>query len=226
MGAELATAFLVGLLGGVHCVGMCGGIVSTLTLGLARDGRPGAGAQFGLQLAYNLGRILSYALAGALMGGLGSLALKLGSLQLAQKLLLSLSGLFMLALGLYLGGWWLGLAQVERLGGAIWRRLEPWGRRLLPVRTLGQALGLGLIWGWLPCGLVYSTLVWAVSTGGPGSGAALLLAFGLGTLPNLLAVGFLAGGMAHWSRHPLVRQGSGLILLGFGFQALWRAWLA
>ena len=117
----------------------------------------------------------------------------------------------------------MGLSGVERLGGALWRRIEPYGRHLLPVRRPSQAFYLGLLWGWLPCGLVYSVLVWAVSAGGVWRGAALLLAFGLGTLPNLLAMGVLVGGVARWVGNPWVRRLAGLLVAGFGVYALWQA---
>jgi sulfite exporter TauE/SafE len=143
--------------------------------------------------------------------------------QTAQRVLLGLAGLFMVAMGLYLAGWWVGLGRLERAGGVLWRRLEPYGRRLMPVRHPGQALALGLLWGWLPCGLVYSTLVWSVSSGGAWQGAALMLAFGLGTLPNLLLMGVAAGAIARLARDARVRQVAGGAVLLFGLWTLWAA---
>jgi len=137
---NLISAFLVGLLGGVHCIGMCGGIVGALSLGL-----PGK-RQLPLLLAYNVGRILSYTVAGALMGALGFYFSGLLPVQVAQRVLMGFAGVFMVLLGLYLGGWWNLLARVERAGGALWRRIEPLGRGLLPVRSIRQALLLGLLW--------------------------------------------------------------------------------
>ncbi len=222
MWTELASAFVVGLLGGVHCIGMCGGIVSTLTFGLPKQARGRLSATLPFQLSYNLGRILSYTLAGALMGGLGFLLAQMLPLFYAQRVLYVLAGLFMLALGLHLAGWLPGLARLERLGGGLWRRLEPLGKRLMPVHSPKQALVLGLVWGWLPCGLVYSVLVWTVSAGGALEGAALMLAFGLGTLPNLLLMGLVAGGILRWTRKAWVRRGAGLMVMGFGLYTLWQ----
>jgi sulfite exporter TauE/SafE len=202
---------------------MCGGIVSALTFGLPRDLQGRLLAMLPFQLAYNLGRILSYTLAGALMGGLGYLLAESLPVYFAQRVLYGLAGVFMVALGLYLAGWWLGLNRLERAGGAIWRRLEPLGQRLLPVRTWRQGFLLGLVWGWVPCGLVYSTLVWAVSAGGFWQGGAMLLAFGLGTLPNLLLMGLVAGGLLRWSRKAWVRQGAGALVVLMGLYTLWRA---
>jgi hypothetical protein len=221
---SLASAFVVGLLGGVHCVGMCGGIVAALTFGLPTERRERLATMLPFLLAYNAGRIASYTLAGALMGGAGLLLARLAPVQAAQGMLLVVAGLFMVAMGLYIAGWWTGLGRLERVGGLLWRRLEPFGRRLLPVRRPAQALALGALWGWLPCGLVYSALVWAVSSGGAAQGAALMLAFGLGTLPNLLLMGAAAGTVARLAQRPLVRQAAGGAVLLFGLWTLWSAW--
>ncbi|MBK1701920.1 sulfite exporter TauE/SafE family protein [Thiococcus pfennigii] len=218
----LLTAFLVGLLGGVHCLGMCGGIVATLTAGLPRRARASPLSAMPYQLAYNAGRLAGYALAGALMGGLGVVLAQSLSLQQGQRLLYGVSGLVMVLLGLHLADWWRGLARVEALGGRLWRHLEPLGRGLLPVTTPARALGLGFIWAWLPCGLVYSVLIWAMAAGSPVQGASLLLAFGLGTLPNLLGIGLLAGAVARVAHRPAVRRAAGLLVIGFGLHALWQ----
>jgi sulfite exporter TauE/SafE len=220
---ELASAFVVGLLGGVHCVGMCGGIVAALTFGLPPDKRSALGGMMPYLLAYNVGRIASYAAAGAVMGAAGVLLAGFFPVEVAQRGLLVLAALFMVAMGLYLAGWWRGLARVEALGVALWRRIEPLGRGLMPVRRPGQAFALGLLWGWLPCGLVYSVLVWAVSSGSALQGMLLLLAFGLGTLPNLLAMGAAAGLVARYTRAPWVRGSAGALVVAFGLYSLWAA---
>ena len=219
------TAFLVGLLGGVHCVGMCGGIVGALTLGLPSEPRQRLAAMLPFQLAYNLGRALSYVVAGAVMGALGMVLAQLLPVYYAQRLLLLLAGLFMILLGFYLAGWWLLLNRVEQLGGRLWRRLEPYSRRLIPVRSPRQALLVGVVWGWIPCGLVYSMLVNAVATGSAFKGAGLMLAFALGTLPNLLLMGVAANQLNRWTRRPLVRQVAGALVAGFGVWLLYDAWL-
>lgn len=215
---DLISAFIVGLLGGVHCVGMCGGVVGALSFGLRAD------RNLPVLLAYNLGRISSYTLAGALMGGLGFYFSGLLPVQTAQRVLLSFAGLFLILMGLYLAGWWNALASIERAGGVLWRRIEPLGRGLLPVRSVRQGLLLGLLWGWLPCGLVYSALVWTVSAGGALEGAMLMLAFGLGTLPNLLLMGVAAAQLNRWVRRPAVRRIAGALVVGFGVLLLFDAW--
>ncbi len=216
---SLWAAFVVGLLGGVHCVGMCGGIVTALSLGLPEGERT---ARWQYLLAYNLARITSYTIAGALLGGVGWLAAHWSGLHQVQLVLQWIAALFMIALGLYLAGWWQGLTRVEHAGGSLWNRLEPLGRRFLPVRTPAQAFLLGLIWGWLPCGLVYSVLVWSISTADPVYGGMLLLSFGLGTLPNLLAIGVAAERLSARVRDPRVRRVAGLLVMGFGLYSLYQ----
>ena len=218
-GTYLAAA-LVGFLGGVHCAGMCGGIVAALTLGTRTAEQAPKTALLPFLLAYNLGRILTYTLLGALVGGVGLIATNLAQLHDLQRGLHLLAGLFMVALGLYIAGWWRGLTYLERGGGVIWRRLEPLGRTLLPVQTPRQALLLGLLWGFLPCGLVYSVLIWALSATHPMHGALLMLCFGLGTLPNLLLIGGFAAQLRSIIKHPAIRISAGLLILVFGVYML------
>jgi sulfite exporter TauE/SafE len=219
---QVVAAFLVGLLGGVHCVGMCGGIVGTLTLGLPAGVRSSPPRLIPYQFAYNLGRIGGYVVAGALMGGIGQAAVAILPL---QRGLYTLAAVFMILLGLYLAGWWPGLARIEGLGAGLWRRVEPLGRRLLPIRSLGQAVGVGFVWAWIPCGLVYSVLIWTLAAGGAAQGALLMLAFGLGTLPTLLGVGLLAGAAARFAEQIWMRRLAGVLVLLFGLHALWQLFL-
>jgi len=204
--------FLVGLLGGTHCVGMCGGIVGALSLG--------APARWSMHLAYNAGRILSYAAAGALAGALGAASLTLDGQAPVRLGLYLLANLMLVALGLYLLGVTRALAFTERAGQHLWRRIQPLTRRFLPAKTVVQAFPLGLLWGWLPCGLVYSALATALSAGSPARGALLMLAFGLGTLPNLLLAGILLARLNEFVRRPAVRIASGMLVLGFGIYGL------
>jgi len=213
-------AFLVGLLGGVHCVGMCGGIVGALCLGLD-DGLNKTAQQnfkktFPFLLSYNAGRISSYTLAGILMGSIGWLGSHLFTLYSIQQTLEIIAAAFMLALGMYIAGWWKGLAKIERWGGkVIWQRLEPVGRKFMPVRSYPHALFLGLVWGWLPCGLVYSVVIWTISTQSPLEGGLLMLSFGLGTLPNLLLMGVFASTLTQFIQQAWVRQVAGMLIMAF-----------
>lgn len=214
----LVSAFLVGLLGSTHCLGMCGGIVGALTLGVKTA--PSRWALLPYLLVYNTGRIASYALAGALLGFIGAQLLEWTTPVRAQSVGRAISAVFLFALGLYLTGWWRGLGVLERWGGKLWTRIEPLGRRLLPVTRLHQALLLGLLWGWLPCGMVYAALAWAFTGGSAAQGASLMLAFGLGTLPMLLAMGATARWLGALTRQAWLRTAAGVLLLGFALYTL------
>lgn len=207
--------FIIGLLGGVHCVGMCGGIVSALALQPTSRAAP-----WTLHLAYNLGRIASYSAAGAAMGALGSLGLMLNAWLPVQMTLYVAANLMMIALGLYLMGVTRALAPTERAGQWLWRRIQPLTRRFLPVRSVAQAFPLGLLWGWLPCGLVYSVLAMSLLSGSAVDGALTLLAFGFGTLPNLLLAGLLLARFRRVAQHPALRWSAGLVVAAFGVWGL------
>lgn len=204
--------FLVGLLGGVHCVGMCGGIVGALSMG--------GPARWSLHFAYNGGRILSYVTAGAIAGALGAAGMGLEGQVPARLLLYLLANLMLIALGLYLIGVTRALALTEKAGQHLWRHLQPLTRRFLPARRVAQAFPLGLLWGWLPCGLVYSALATALSAGSAGRGALAMLAFGLGTLPNLLLAGMVLARLNEFVRRPVVRMVAGVLVLSFGIYGL------
>lgn len=205
--------FIVGLLGAGHCAGMCGGIVGALSM----QGPQGVAA-IPVHLAYNLCRIGSYALAGLLAGALGQLA---GNLMVLQQGLYILASLMLVALGFYLLGATRSLAWVERGGQGVWKRIQPFTARFLPVRGVAQALPLGLLWGWLPCGLVYSALTTALASGSAGKGALLMLAFGAGTLPNLLLAGLLLARFRRFAQARATRTVSGLLVLGYGLFGLY-----
>lgn len=213
--------FLIGLLGGVHCAGMCGGIVSALSANTVA--LPGSRASLPLHLAYNLGRVSSYCVAGAVMGAVGSLGLMLNHVLPVQMALYVGANLMLIALGFYLTGWTRSLAFTERIGQQVWRRIQPFTKRFLPVRRVAQAYPLGLLWGWLPCGMVYSVLTAALLSGSAGRGAATMLAFGLGTLPNLLLAGLLLARLRAVTQQRWLRLASGLLVIAFGLWGLLNA---
>lgn len=212
---SFVAVFLVGLLGGVHCFGMCGSIVGILTGQLPKE-RP----RWPFHLAYNAGRIISYTLAGCIVGAIGRAGLLLRDVVPVQHVLFALSSLMLIALGLYLAGIWGAVRHIEKAGAVIWRSIQPLTVRLLPVTSLSQALLLGALWGWLPCGLVYSVLVTALASGHAQSGALIMLAFALGTLPNLLFIGLFWDRCRNWVRSPKVRLLAGSIVMVFGLYGL------
>ncbi|MEI7841629.1 MAG: sulfite exporter TauE/SafE family protein [Gallionellaceae bacterium] len=212
---SLFAVLLVGFLGGVHCLGMCGSIVGIFTAQVPKDS-----PRWPFHLAYSGGRIASYAVAGALVGAIGQAGLLMRDAVPLQHLLFGLSSLMLIALGLYLAGVWGAVRKLEQLGGGLWKKLQPYTTRLLPVNTVPRALGLGALWGWLPCGLVYSVLLTALASGSAMQGALIMLMFGLGTLPNLLAIGLFWEKVKGWVQSPRVRLVAGSLVASFGIYGL------
>lgn len=217
----MIAAFSIGLLGSTHCVGMCGGIVGALTMGLPESTRSSPLKLLPWLLSYNLGRLISYGIAGLIIGLMSATASELFQIRFPVGGVVG--GVFMIALGLYVGGWYPTMQSLERLGGHLWQRIEPFGRKLMPVTSMPQALALGLLWGWLPCGLVYSTLAWSATTGDAVHSMLLMLAFGAGTLPMLLLMGGLAERLREITRMAWTRYIAGGALLLFGLFIVMRA---
>jgi hypothetical protein len=199
---------------------MCGGVMGALSLALRTEVRGAPVAMARYLLAYNGGRVLSYALAGGVAGGLGMTLVHTSGVLHVPDVLRIVASLLMLAIGLHLAGWLPAVARLERLGAPLWRRLEPVARRLVPVRSVWQAVLYGAVWGWLPCGLVYVMLGMAASRVGVVEGAAYMAAFGLGTLPTLMATGLFAGRLYQLRRTPLVQRSAGLLVAAIGLMSL------
>jgi sulfite exporter TauE/SafE len=210
------TAFMAGLLGGAHCAAMCGGIVS-LTCAPSTDGKP-RGPSY--PLAYNLGRIASYVLAGALAGALGQAGMALRGGALAQHLLMFLMGATLIVGALNGAGVRPVTRGIEAAGSLVWSKVQPVSRHFLPVTAAWQALGLGALWGWLPCGMVYAVLLTALASGNAAEGALILAAFGLGTLPNLLLIGSAVGRAKRWMQITWVRYAASLLIAAVGIYGM------
>lgn len=177
---SLVTAILMGLAGGVHCIGMCGGIASAFTFATPQNSN-----QTPYIAAYNVGRILSYTLAGALTGYLSSIFT--AKLVVGLQILQIISIIFLVLLALYISGILRVLAYLEKIGGHLWRKVSPLGKKLIPFKSPWHTILYGMIWGWLPCGLVYTALTWSMASGDSLNGALFMLCFGIGTLPALIA---------------------------------------
>ncbi len=191
---------------------MCGGIVSALTLGVAQPGdRPSKVPLY--LLAYNSGRVLSYCIAGAIAGALGETVFSFIDETTAINFARIVSGIFLLALGIYLAGWTQSLAPIEKLGNSLWKRVKPLGKRFVPIRTLSQAWFSGMLWGWLPCGLVYSAMVWAMTSANALHGAIIMLVFGLATIPVMFLTGLTAVKFGHLVRNLWLKRTTGLFLV-------------
>lgn len=206
--AIVVSAFLMGLFGGVHCVTMCGGVVSVLCGATPRDGKYAA--------LYNLGRVGSYTLLGLLFGALGTLSTGLFPLDGIRLALRALAAVCMLLVGLHLAGFASPVKRLEAIGAPVWRLISPAAKRLLPVRSAGSAIAVGALWGLMPCGLIYAALALATSAGSPLYGAATMAAFGAATLPVMLAMGAAAQTIARWLARGWVRRAAGVVVLGFG----------
>jgi len=212
----VSSAFVAGVMGGAHCTAMCGGIA-----GAACGGKRRGAMRFAL--AYNAGRIASYGAAGALAGALGQAGLWLRGGALVQQLLLAAAGGALIGLALYLAGAAPFMRAIESAGSLAWRRIQPYSRWFLPVDSLPRALGLGALWGWLPCGMAYAVLLSALATGNAWHGALVMLAFGLGTLPNLLALSLFFERLTKWGRARPVRVAAGVVIGGFGVLGILKA---
>lgn len=193
------SAFLIGLAGGVHCIGMCGGIASAFTFAV-----PKGKSQTPYIAGYNIGRIMSYSIAGALTGYLGSIFTS--SIISGLAILQIISIVFLLLLALYISDLFKGLIVLEKAGSNVWKHLAPLGKKLIPFKSPFHTVLYGAIWGWLPCGLVYSALTWSLASGSAIEGALLMLCFGLGTLPALLASSLGASFLMPFLQHKLTRK--------------------
>lgn len=211
------SAFVIGLLGSTHCLGMCGGISASLSMALP-VGRGFRLRQSLMLLAFNFGRIGSYTLIAASIAVLSTGAASQWTL--AGMVLRTIAGLLLIFMGLSMGQWWQGIRYVEKIGAPVWQKLSPLTRRLMPIHHPAQALALGALWGWLPCGLVYSTLGWAALQPTVPSAALTMFFFGLGTLPSMLATGYAANWVRGLQKHQAVRKASGALLILFGIWTL------
>jgi uncharacterized protein len=206
--------FTLGLVSSTHCIGMCGGIMGALTMAIPAQAKAKRGL---ILVAYNLGRIASYALMGLLAGFFAEQIAALGGVTILRVL----AGLLLIAMGLYLADWWRGLTKLETLGRYLWVYIQPLGKGLMPVDNIPKALFLGALWGWLPCGLVYAALAMAMTQPAPLMAASAMLAFGLGTLPAVLAAGFAAQQLTRILQQRQVRIGLALIIIIFGLWTIW-----
>ncbi|MDQ7090655.1 MAG: sulfite exporter TauE/SafE family protein [Methylococcales bacterium] len=222
--ASYLVAFTMGIFSSVHCIGMCGSMIGTLTLSLSPKIRQCKWRLFFFVLSYNIGRISSYALAGAIVGLLGTLF----NLPIihgeGHRALQLFSATIMVGAGFYIAGWFPRFAYIEKLGSRFWHLIEPFGRRLIPVQTHLHALFFGMIWGWLPCGLVYGALTLSATTGNVLKSSLTMLAFGLGTLPAVIGVGIMTGFLANLSRMRGFKQIVGLLMIALALVALF-PWL-
>jgi sulfite exporter TauE/SafE len=224
---SLLSLFLVGLFGGLHCAGMCGGIVGAI--GISGRGVPGRMGERRTErsrllrlLAYNGGRISSYVLAGAIVGGIGSSAFLMARVLPVQQFVFVAANLTLIVLGLYVSGAIRSIAAIEAAGRGVWRAIGPSAARAMRGDTPRQAWLAGMLWGFVPCGMVYAGLIAALTSASAIDGALLMGAFGLGTLPNLMALGWSAGRVARWLQNRWIKAAAGTLIIVFGIMGLLR----
>jgi len=207
----------MGVFSAPHCAGMCGGIVGAMAMRTAQHGR-GLGAMWGATLSYNLGRITTYAILGGLFGAIGM------SLQhvvpIIGELLRIVAALLMICMGLYIGGWWMGLRHLESFGFRLWQPVQKYGvvRAAMPAPLEGYLSGI--FWGCLPCGLVYTLLTFAMTTADLVQGGLIMISFGLGTIPTLFLVGAFASKLISVVRRKAVRSAMASMVILFGIWTL------
>lgn len=213
---DYLSAFVIGLLGSGHCIGMCGGITTMLTSALS----PQSSKRKHLKLvsAYHVGRIFSYSLIGAIVGFTSSIAAR--NIGVPLGFMRMFAAIFLILLGLYLGQWLMLLSKVETLGKFLWRFISPLSKKFIPVNTSKQAVALGVLWGWLPCGLVYSTLTWSLASGNSVTGALIMTSFGLGTLPALLSISLGSFGIKSLLTNNKFKKTMAFLIIIYGIYSL------
>ena len=204
---SLLAMLAIGLAGAGHCVGMCGGIATGLGF------VSGAGSDRILVVGYHLGRVLSYAIAGVLVASFGYWGREWLALGPSLRIV---AGVILVLMGCQLAGWWNPLNYLERTGALLWRRIQPLGRRLLPVAGPGQALLLGMLWGWLPCGLVYSALAYAATAPTPWQGGLMMAAFCSGSAPAMVVGGLFSARVRRLLQGRHLRSAMALAMIALG----------
>jgi len=206
-------AFFIGLFSSLHCVSMCGSIIGTLSYSLKPEIRQNKSRMVAFIFSYNFGRILSYMLAGLIIGLLESiLSLPFGE-QHGHRFLQLISALIITGAGFYIAGWFPSFAYIEKTGTYFWKTIEPYGRKLIPVSSLGQAVLFGMVWGWIPCGLVYTALALAATTGDITLSVLCMLSFGLGTLPAVMGSGIVSTFITRLTGLQTTKQIVGMLLV-------------
>ena len=222
----LISAWLVGALGGLHCLSMCGGFVAAIT---ARDQRVGGvspllprKAIVHQQMGYHAGRIFTYTLLGAAFGAGGAALLKAADLLTLQRAMYVFANALLLVLGVRLALNTQGHGWLQRAGARIFGAVLPVVRPLLQQPGTRARMALGLLWGLVPCALIYSVLPLAMFAGGSWQGATVMLAFGLGTLPNLAAAGLFFERTKLLFERGTLRLAAGALLTAFAVAGIYR----
>lgn len=221
MEINFIVAFSLGIFSTIHCLGMCGGIITALSLGLPDKVKGNRKIYYAIISSYNIGRVLSYTVAGAMAGIIGHMVSSQFGSNTGYQVMRILAGVILVFLGLHIAGWVSGIKYIEGLGMKFWGKIQPVGRWFLPVDTPLKALIIGCIWGWLPCGLVYSVLLWSAASVDPVTGTLYMFCFGIGTLPGMVTAGILSGSMQRHASRAYIRKTFAIIIIIFGVISPW-----
>jgi sulfite exporter TauE/SafE len=220
MNEVFITSLIIGFAGGVHCLGMCGAIVGILSNNLPEHVQKNPKQVATYQLTYNIGRIFSYATMGLIFASFATILasnIGMGKFEMIMRIFASV---MMILIGFFIAG--LGnkiINKIETLGQGLWRKLQPLSQRFIPVKNLKNAFLFGFLWGGIPCGLVYSALVLTL-TATPVDGFLIMLFFGIGTLPALLAMAGFGFGLTRFLRKGIVQKGFGVMVIMLGIWSL------
>ncbi len=215
------SALIIGFFGGAHCIGMCGGVVAMLTMSLSEKIRKSPAKVFLYHLNYNLGRIISYVLLGLILGYVGSIMSDMLKMTAMNKIFRIIIGIIIIMAGLYLAGFYNSFSFLEKLGSKLWVKIQPLTKKFIPVKTLKQAFIAGLLWGYIPCGLVYTALGLAIMNGSSIGGGFIMMFFGIGTLPSLLTIGGLSVKFSNLAKNPIMKKIAGISVIIMGITALY-----
>lgn len=213
---NLVIAFNLGVFSTLHCLGMCGGIAGALSLAIPGDVNKSPYQRIKITTGYNLGRITSYTIAGAIAGASAGVVVPLLNPAFAHRLLQFLAAVILVLIGLNLAGWLPLSGRLEGIGFRLWRYIQPFTRKFVPITGFFPAFKTGMVWGWLPCALVYSVLLWSLASGSVISGGLQMFVFGLGTLPGMITAGSLGSSLRETFTRPAIRRIAAIIIICFG----------
>jgi len=213
---NLIIAFNLGIFSTIHCLGMCGGIVGALSIAMPDEVNKNFYQRSKIIIGYNAGRITSYTIAGAIAGASGGAVILLFDPGHAHRLLQFLAAIILVLIGLNLAGWLPLSSRFEGIGLRLWRLIRPLTKNLIPINGFIPAFQTGLLWGWLPCALVYSVLLWSLASGSAFRGGLLMFFFGLGTLPSMITAGALSSNLFEHFKKAKIRKVAALIIIIFG----------
>ncbi|AIF46878.1 sulfite exporter TauE/SafE family protein [Dyella japonica] len=214
----LSAAWLSGLLGGVHCAAMCGGIATGFSMWSPRHG-------LAASVQLNAGRVLGYALAGALVGGMGDGVLRLFEWQVLVIATRVAMGLVLVLVALRLLDQKGRLRFLGRSSVHLWRWLQPLQRRVLPANTVARRIAAGMLWGWMPCGLSATMLAAAWLQASAAKGALILAVFGMGTWVVMVPLTWSGARVGRWMQRTGARQGAAAFVLVAGVITMAAPWL-